>query len=311
MHLMIPFSSALWSQAHPQLLRKLKLPHLTKLLQRLTSVAVHGTDEYSLSTPFERALAHAFGWQGKDGCLPWAARAAQLDGLDVGALPWGQLTPVHWHVASDHISLADPAQLNLSAEKSHGLFESMRGLFESAGWRMVWGAPTRWYVAHESLQGLPSASIDRAVGRNIDLWMPNHPQGEAFRTLQSEAQMLLYQHRINDERVSRGALPVNSFWLSGCGRLQPVSQLGGLILNESLREPLMAQNETAWCAAWETLDACVVADALERVKQGQAFKLTLVGERQARSFEPGHIKWWQRLTPLMSQPALLPLMESL
>ncbi len=308
---MIPFSSALWLEASPHVLSKLKLPHLMGLLQRLTPVGTHGSDEYSLSTPFESALAHAFGWHGKDGCLPWAAHAAQLDGIDVGTLPWGQLSPVHWHVASDHISLTDPAHLNLSAEKAHILFESMRALFESAHWRLVWGAPTRWYVAHESLQGLPCASLERAIGRNIDLWMPNQPQGEAFRTLQSEAQMLLYQHPLNDERLNLGALPINSLWLSGCGRQQPVGSVGGLMVNESLREPCLAQNEAAWCAAWETLDASVLLDALERVKQGQAFKLTLIGERQARSFELGKPKWWMRLNPFATQPALQPLMEAL
>jgi hypothetical protein len=32
--------------------------------------------------------------------------------------------------------------------------------------------------------------------------------------------MLLYTHPLNDAREAQGLLPVNSFWLSGCGRAQ-------------------------------------------------------------------------------------------
>ena len=38
--------------------------------------------------------------------------------------------------------------------------------------------------------------------------------------LAGEVQMLLYSHPLNDAREAQGALPVNSFWLSGCGMRQ-------------------------------------------------------------------------------------------
>ena len=116
------------------------------------------------------------------------------------------------------MSLPDPHNLHLSAQESHTLFEAVRPLFETEGWVMAWGAPARWYAAHDSLDGLPCASIDRVIGRNIDLWLPPTPQARLIRRLQNEVQMLLYQQPLNDARVGQGALPVNSFWLSGCGR---------------------------------------------------------------------------------------------
>ena len=86
----------------------------------------------------------------------------------------------------------------------------------------------RWYVSHPSLAGLPCASVDRVIGRNVDLWLRTDAAGgtdprlRLLRRLQNEVQMLLFTHPINEQREDRGVLPVNSFWLSGCGPAQPV-----------------------------------------------------------------------------------------
>ena len=305
MHLMIPFASAV-SEASQHALRDLSLPNLSKLLARLAPEPPVGSDEYSLSTPFERALADEFGWRGEDGCLPWAAHAAAQDGVDTGALAWAQLTPVHWHVGAEHVVLADPHALHLSAQASQQLYEAILPLFQTEGWKLAWGAPTRWYASHDSLDALPSASIDRVIGRNIDLWMPGHPQARLLRRLQNEVQMLLYQHPLNDERVGLGALPVNSFWLSGCGRAQPVRAAPGLRLDTRLRQPLLSDDWAAWAEAWKALDASAVAEALAAAQRGEAVSLTLCGERRAQRFVSRPQGLWPRLRQVFSvRPAHL------
>src|SRR5690606_1791403 len=110
MHLLIPFASAL-SEAAIHTLRDLPLPQLQKLLTLLAPAARCGDDEYTLTPPHERALADALGLHGEDGRLPWAARQARLDGLAVGDQAWGLLTPVHWAVGRDQVTLLDPAAL--------------------------------------------------------------------------------------------------------------------------------------------------------------------------------------------------------
>ncbi len=310
MHLLIPFASAL-SERGTQTLRSLKLPNLAKLLARLTPTETLGTDEYSLSPPHERAHAQALGWQGADGALPWAAHNAVQDSVDIGTRAWGQLTPVHWHVGADHISLPDPHALHLSAQESHTLFEAVKPLFESEGWVTAWGAPTRWYVAHDSLDALPCASIDRVIGRNIDLWLPSTPQARLVRRLQNEVQMLLYQQPLNDHRVGQGALPVNSFWLSGCGRAQPTPASTDLLCATGLRAPAVNSNWVAWADAWRALDAGEVEQALKRLLQGEAVTLTLCGERFAQRFEPQPQGLWSRLEKRFSPPPVAPLLEAL
>lgn len=310
MHLLIPFAAP-HSEHGLQALRALKLPHLARLLGRLAPADTIGSDEYSLTPPHERAHAMALGWSAEDGCFPWAAHEAGHDGVATGELPWGRLTPVHWHVGTDHISLPDPLALNLSAQESRTLFEAVKPLFETEGWQMAWGAPLRWYAAHESLQGVPTASLDRVVGRNIDLWLPASPQARLIRRLQNEVQMLLYQLPMNDARAEQGAMTVNSFWLSGCGRALPAPAAGDLRIEDALRRPALASDWGAWGEAWQTLDAGPVKDTLEAAQAGQPVTLTLCGERLAKRFVPQPRGLLARLGGRLSTPPVAPVLEAL
>ena len=295
MQLLIPFASTL-SEASMHTLRDLSLPHLAKLLAAMTPAQTLGSDEYSLTPPHERAEADARGWQADDGCLPWAALHAQSDGIATQDLAWGELTPAHWHVGRDHVTLADPQSLKLAADESCRFLEAVRQLFESEGFTLACGAATRWYAAHETLAALPCASLDRVIGRNVDLWLPTHPQARLVRRLQNEIQMLLYDHPLNDTREARGELPVNSFWLSGCGKAQPAAPDAALTVDARLRAPALAEDWAAWADGWRALDAGPIAAMLADAQRGEPVSLTLCGERHAQRFETGGQSAWQRLT---------------
>ena len=292
MHLLIPFASAL-SDAATHVLRDLPLPNLAQLLGRLTPTLRDDADPLTLSPPHERAWAAAQGWTGADGCLPFAAQAAVADGIDVGGLAWGLVTPSHWHVGRDHVTLADPAALQLDAAESRAAFDAVRELFVSEGFRFEWGATLRWYVAHDRLAQLPTASLDRVIGRNVELWMRD-TQDPLIRRLQSELQLLLYPHALNDAREQRGALTLNSFWLSGCGRAQP-ADAAAVRADDALREPLLAEDWVAWAQAWRTLDAGIVAECVQAARDGEPVTLTLCGDRNAHRFESRPQGLWQRV----------------
>lgn len=294
MHLLIPHASSL-SEACSHTLKDLQLPHLTQLLTRLRPTARDEADEYTLSPPHERALAQALGIAGPDGGLPWAAHLAAGDGIDTADLCWGLLTPMHWHVGADHVTMLDPQALQLDEAESRELLDAVRPLFESEGWALVYGAPTRWYGAHESLADLPTASPDRVIGRNVDLWMPDHPQARLLRRLQNEVQMLLYTHPSTDRRTAQGQLPVNTFWLSGCGPRQPAAMPPDLATDERLRTPLLGEDWAAWADAWRALDAGPLREALAALNRGAAVRLTLCGERAAQRFEPAALSWLERV----------------
>lgn len=301
-HLLIAHASAA-SAAGMAALKALALPHLDALLGRLAplpdTVARPDDDEYTLSAPHERVLAEAHGWQGADGRWPWAAAMAADDGLradaDTGGEPWGLLTPVHWHVGSDQIALVDPAALALTEAESRTLFDVLKPSFDAEGWSLQWGAPLRWYVRHPALADLPSASLDRAIGRNLDLWLSDAPQTRKLRRLQVEAQMLWHEHPVNEAREAARLLTVNSFWLSGCGAAQPRRPLVDMAVEQRLRAPLLANAWADWVAAWQEIDAGPIAALRRRADAGEPVRLTLCGERVARTWAPRTQGWLGRL----------------
>ena len=322
MHLLIPFASDT-AEAASQVLGDLTLPNLARLLARLTPTHRDAGEPDTFSPPHERALAAAYGWHGADGRLPFAADAARRDGVAVGERAWGLLTPAHWLLGRDHVSLIDPAALDLAEAESRALFEAVRPLFESEGWSLEWGAAQRWYLAHDSLADLACASLDRVIGRNVEAWLAgerSHAPSRLIRRLQSEVQMLLYPHPVNEAREARGALTMNSFWLSGCGRPQPIvvsvdadadADADAVTIVTTLRTPLLARDWAAWAEAWCALDGGPLAALRARVEAGAAATLTLCGERVAQRYATAPRSLWQRAAQRWSAPAPSHVLEAL
>jgi hypothetical protein len=286
-HLIVPFASP-WSAAGREALSRLATPALDALLAGWREAARDDGDEWTLATPHERVLAQALGWRvGADASLPWAARQAALDGVDVGTAAWGLITPAHWRVGADAIHLADPRSLALDEAASRALFDAVRPLFEGEGFTLAWGTPLRWYASHADFATLQTASLDRVVGRGIDRWLPTTGNARLVRRLQNEVQMLLHTHPINAEREAAGAMTVNSFWLSGCGVLQRDAKYN-VQVDERLTAPALAEDWPAWASAWRALDASMLPTRPLQT-------LTLCGERSAVTFERAEQRLWQRV----------------
>lgn len=314
MHLLIPFASAP-ADAPARTLPALQLPQLQRLLARLTPAAAIALDGAVLNLPHEHLLAAWRGWPLHDGRLPLAAWQAQSDGLALAApeLGWGLLTPTHWQVGSDGIVLLDPAGLQLDEAESRALWHPLHELFDSEGWALHWGTAQRWYVCHASLADLATASLDRVVGRGIDQWLPDRRVGRTVRRLQSEAQMLLHTHPVNAAREARGALAVNSFWLSGTGRTQGVDASSAPVpaLDLRLRGPWLAGDGAGWAEAWAQLDAQGLDELAARAGAGEAISLTLCGERAAQRFDALPRGAWARLTQPWRRLDVAKLLEGL
>ena len=307
MHLVLPFASASSPAASPAA-STLQLPQLETLLARLSPTVRDEGEDTQLSTPHERVLAALRGWPRADGLLPWAADQARRDGLAVDAQPdvgWALVSPTHWHVGTEQVSLADPASLALRDDEAQALFDAVATLFADDGWALHWGAPTRWYATHASLATLPTASLDRVIGRNVDLWLGNDSAARAVRRRQAEAQMLLHRHPLNEAREADGLLPMNSFWLSGTGPTQAPARDEATQVDHRLRGPALAEDWAAWAEAWAALDAGPIARWREAAEAGQPVQLTLCGERHAQTFAPAPRPWWRRglLGPRRVNPA--------
>jgi len=282
MHLLIPFAFCS-SEGCASVLPTLQLPHLQKLLSRLTSEPMDTGDEFSLSPPHERALARALGLPVEDGLIPWAALQNQASG---GA--WAFITPCHWQVGTNHISMSGQNLPDFSAQESQTLLAAMQPYFEEDGITLHYEHPSRWLARSDAFRGLATASLDRVVGRNVENWIARSASAAALRRLQNEMQMLLYTHPVNDARAARGVLPVNSFWLSGTGalpqQLTPATQHPPPVVITTLRDAALNEDWAAWAQAWQQLDATECATLLAELDRGALGQLTLCGERHAQTF---------------------------
>ena len=290
-HLVIPFAACAdpaWAHAMKALPAS-NLPHLRQVLARMKHVTSVQGGTHSLSPPHERVLAAALGLpESADGLIPWAALEAEKTGLASGK-PWAFITPCHWAMGREHATLTDPADLALTPDEAHTLRAAMQPYFDTEGITLHAVTPGRWLAEGEVFRNLPTASLDRVLGRNVDAWLPDKTTAGSLRRLQNEMQMLLYTHPLNDARSTQRQRTVNSFWISGSGVLPasaPVPANDGVITSpRTLAQAVFTDDWAAYVAAWAALDAGHVAGLLARQKAGAVVRLTLCGDSHAQTFE--------------------------
>lgn len=295
-HVLIAFA-ACEAPASRQALAGLRLPQLSRLLSRLQAQTPDAGQPHDLSLPHERVLARALGLWSGDGRVPWAAWELRQQGGEPGAQAWAWLTPCHWQVGRDRVVMAQPAALQLSEADSRALLAAMAPFFAEDGLTLEWLAPLRWRAGGKVFADLACASLDRAGGATVDDWLPRAQEARTVRRLQQEMQMLLYTHPVNTEREARGLAPVNSFWVEGAGALPAdlPDTAAAPQVDERLRAPALAQDWPAWAAAWQQLDAQVLAPLAQASDRGESIQLTLCGEKSAQTWASAPTGWRQRL----------------
>ena len=117
--------------------------------------------------------------------------------------------------------------------------------------------------------------------------------------------MLLYTHEINEARLQRGQLPVNSFWVSGTGALPPgppAPAPAGLRLTDHLRDAALLGDWRGWSAAWQQIDTRECSALLQSLDNGADVALTLCGERTAKTWRSQGNGWLRKLTAALPSP---------
>ena len=292
MHLLIPFANS-HSPDCQAALKTLKLPNQDKLLRQLPLAYADVADETTLSPPHERALAAAYGISAVDGRVPFGAWHAVQTGQSVQpGQAWAVITPCHWAVQSQHITMLSPRALNLQDEESRALLAAMQPFFAEDGIDLIYDQPTRWLARGEIFEQLATASPDRVIGggegKSVDDWLPRTESAKNLRRLQQEMQMLLYTHALTDARNERGELAVNSFWVSGTGAMTDAmlarTASKDITQVNTLRDAAMISDWAAWREAWTRIDANECASMLERLSRKSSVTLTLCGERNVQIY---------------------------
>ena len=316
-HWILPFASCAaddW-RASVQAVASNGFRHFGKLLQGMKLVHTDSGDARSLSPPHERVQAKALGLEASDGLIPWAAWHQQQAGNRPAGQAWTFVTPCHWSMGREHATMTDPAALGLQENESRTLLAAMQPYFETHGITLHYAEPTRWLAEGEVFRSLPSASLDRVLGRNVDPWLPGGIAGRATRLLQNEMQMLLYTHPVNEARSASGQPSVNSFWLSGSGALpgnfSPSSVLPVLTLPRMLAQAAFNDDWAAYAQAWAALDASEGARLLALQQRGDSVRLSLCGECHAMSFETARIGMAARVKNLFGHRPFTDVLEQL
>jgi len=309
MHLLIPFAAS-DDPASRQTLRSLRLPHLTRLLARLSPQPAEAGAANSPALPHERALAAAMGLDPLT--TPWAALQAHDLGLE-GAREdaWAFITPSHWQVGQAQVTLLAPEELALAEDESRTLLAAMQPYFAEDGITLLYESPTRWLARGAAFRGLATAAPERAVGRDVAPWLPPSP---VLRRLQNEMQMLLYTHAVNEARAQRRALAVNSFWISGSGTLPATlpAPTRPLVVPQGLMQAALRSDWPAWGRAWEQLDATDMSALRAALDAGTPqVQLTLCSEQRTLSYAPAAPGLWRRISSIFGPEPLSNLPDKL
>lgn len=311
MHLIIPYAAS-HAFSGQEALTGLQLPNLQQVLALLQRQQVlQDADDTPLHMPHERLHASALGWATAESranphtALPWAAWHLARQGQAITS-PQAWMTPCHWQIGMDQVVMLDPASLYLTDDESQQLLQAMQPFLQEDGLHVTWHSALLWHVQGDLLAGLACASLDRVIGQNVKSWMPDSPTARPLQRLQSEMQMLLYNHPVNDAREARRQHTVNAFWLHGAGTLPAGTRplTSRIEMPDALRHSALRGDVAAWQQAWQTLDATAMADLLTHVKATGQGTLSLCSEHTAHTYQAdptAPATWPQRTTRLLTQ----------
>jgi len=269
-----------------QTLNALKAPHLKAWISGAQEIQGSTLGEESLNTPLEEGIrqclvepvqknqlgngltgqAHALALR----CLP------KEDSATPPGLGWALMSLCHWHVNSGQVFMLGCEPLD--EQRSDALQSDLVPFFAQVGISLFKHKPGVWLAKSELFHELPTTSLARAMGQEVQPWLVGNTlafpkermsQSQALKRLQSEVQMLLYNHPINEKKVS----PLNSIWFSdtgtSCLQTQHIQWLESLLPNtrletfspsqiwvsEHLRFSYRQGDWRAWASTLESLDA--------------------------------------------------------
>jgi hypothetical protein len=153
--------------------------------------------------------------------------AAKLEGSSDGQ-PQMCLELIHLHATRDHVVLMDPSLLQITPKEEIALRTSVKETLEHFLGSVGEFYPHRWIYPAGEFAELLTHTPNLVSGLNIDIWMPKDTQtpgiAKKWRRLQNEIQMIWHDHPVNEARLARGELTINSVWLYGIGSVSDISQ---------------------------------------------------------------------------------------
>jgi hypothetical protein len=158
--------------------------------------------------------------------LAAAGAAAPATGLaalryrgQTGNAPTGWIAaadPLHLETRLRHLVLRPFQRGEVTAEEMDTILASVHRAFPDDGLQFE-QVDGRGYLRTDRPVATADCSAECAGGRLPDEFMPAGRDAASFHRLQSEIQMLLHEHPVNEARRQRGQRAINTLWLWGGG----------------------------------------------------------------------------------------------
>jgi hypothetical protein len=269
--------------------RELELPALARFLSR--------SRRRNLSPlSIEAWLCQSFGVERQQD-WPVAPITLDFDGGDAGDDYWLRADPVHLAPRQYQLTLVDSEVLQPGEEEAAELITALNRHFAGDGLVFQAPQPARWYLRVPGSPRVATHEISAVAGQDVGGAMPFGEDSPRWRRLFNEIQMLLHEHPVNERRESSGKLPINSVWLWGGGRRQPVS---GRPFSHVGGKNALALALAARCGAETTVPGSV---------PDRAARTLIVAEAPAARYE--NVEAWRQALAAIERDWIEPLVSAL
>jgi len=137
--------------------------------------------------------------------------------IDTRADYWLRADPVHLRIEQNHILLADSQAFNISIKESKQLADTLNQHLAKDGIEFLLLNHDRWYIRLSQTPNIKTFALSQITGKNINDFLPSGEDSLFWHNIFNETQMLLYEHPVNQARLARNELTINSIWLWGGG----------------------------------------------------------------------------------------------
>jgi len=193
-------------------------------LESLALLLRRGNKSAIADETLEALLFSLFQVTGHKDHLPVAPLSYEVD-ADTAFAGWCmRADPVYMVPGQNSLRvMACGEALQLSLAEATDISVSLNQHFESQGLRFEAPQAHRWYCFCEQHRQLTTTALRQVQGRAVQSLMPSGKDGVFWNGILAEAQMLLHQHEINQQRAQHGLPLVNSLWLWGEGEAPAVT----------------------------------------------------------------------------------------
>jgi hypothetical protein len=209
------------------------------------------------------------------GLIPWAALAAG-DSSQACAF----ITPCHWHITPDQVHQTDPASAPLDEDESRQLLALIAPWFSDDGITLEYLRADLWLARGAAFKDLATASMDRALGRDVRPGCPTRFREPSFSVCRPSCRCC--STPMSSTTACRTRSAAHQLLLGAWhGSLPACPQRTAAVCVDDLRHTALQGNVQGWQKAWQALDSGLIAELQQRAARGEPVKLTLCGERNA------------------------------